>query len=671
MRMQIVPAGPNLNVPRPTLNVGSDCVLVRSEVCFAPADLWAGRPRLARIADVCKAMPKILAYAWLEGARQTCAKLKAKRLAEGCALGRAAFSVTGSVEQTGERADGLSPGDQVAVCGFGQAACAGYYIVKEEQCTLLQGPAENEWAAGVLVGSWLYHVLKRAQRDGYRTVVAQGSTSVWPLVAFACSVTNLPLTAAGEGPSTDGPALFIAQNAGQCREYVRRMHVRERDIALIDCCRGMGPRERFHSALQIPEPGTTTVSPYSPGGLDWQAGLTRRQRNEWVPCVREHGGLRIPKEVLNVCVRSPAPSSVVLGGRRATARRDGTLGASFLGAGNFARAILIPGVVRDRRVVLRGIVDRNPALAMRTAQAVSAAYASTDCQEVLADDGTDAVFIVTSHASHADLAVKALESGKKVFLEKPPAVNRAQLELLVRSLKETGGFLAVGYNRRYADHTKRALEAIREEDGPTVVNCSVRLWPLPQGHWYYWPDQGGRIIANACHWIDLGYVFVGRQALSDCLVATSHGGRYDEDLALVFTFPDGSLVTISLTPRGNTFLGGKEVIEIERGTVSVLIDDYSESVVYAGRRTRRLKSKRDRGHSALLRQVLDAMLKGDTSLYPVRDLQDTSTMMYRADEEALAAAKRLRPLVADRAREERLERRRRIETGSASPEGNR
>jgi len=147
MKLQIVPAGPLLNVPRPTLDPESDCVLVRSEVCFTPADLWAPRPRLARLAEVCKAMPKVLAYARLEGMRQTWAKLKAKRLAQGCALGEAAFSVAGSVEQTGERAAGLSPGDRVAACGFGQAACAGYYVVKEEQCTLLQGPAEKEWAA--------------------------------------------------------------------------------------------------------------------------------------------------------------------------------------------------------------------------------------------------------------------------------------------------------------------------------------------------------------------------------------------------------------------------------------------------------------------------------------------------------------------------------------------
>jgi len=671
MKLQIVPAGPLLNVPRPTLDPESDCVLVRSEVCFTPADLWAPRPRLARLAEVCKAMPKVLAYARLEGMRQTWAKLKAKRLAQGCALGEAAFSVAGSVEQTGERAAGLSPGDRVAACGFGQAACAGYYVVKEEQCTLLQGPAEKEWTVGVLVGSWLYHVLKRARRDGYRTVVAPAGASVRPLVAFACSATGLALTAPGEGPSTDGPALFIAQNALQCRHYVRRMQVRKRDVALIDFCRAMGPCEDFHSLLRIPEPGTTIVSPYSPGGLDWPAGLTRRQRDEWVACVRERGALHIPKESLEVCVPSPAPRSMVPGGKGSTVRRAATLGVSFLGAGNFARAILIPGVVRDRRVVLRGIIDRDPALAARTAQVFSAGYAATDYTEVLDDEKTDAVFIATSHASHAQLAVKALEAGKKVFLEKPPAVNRAQLQLLVRSLEETGGFLAVGYNRRYADHTKRALEAISEEDGPTVVNCSVRLWPLPQGHWYYWPDQGGRVIANACHWIDLGYVSVGRQPASDCLVATSQRGRYDEDLTLVFTFPDGSLVTIGLTPRGNAFLGGRERIEIERGEVSVLIDDYTESVVYAGRRCRRLKTKRDRGHSALLRRVLDAMIQGDRSLYPVRDLQETSAMIYRADEEALAAARRLPPPAADGAPEGRSGKRRRVETGSASPEGNR
>jgi predicted dehydrogenase len=630
MKMQSVPRRAYFDAPRPTLERDGDLILVRSEVCFVPVDLWSARSRLGSL--------------WEAGVGQTWAKVKAKSLAEECGAERSAFSLTGLVEQAGKNAAGIRRGDRVAACGFGQAVSADYYVVKEEQCTLLGRSPGQEWAAGVLVGSWLYQVLKRARLERYEGVLARADSSIWSMIAFACEAVGLSLAADAE-PLTRGPLLWIARNAAESRQYLRRKYPRERDIVLIDLRREVYLSKRFHSVLQTPSPGTAAVSPYAPAPLDWPVGLAQRERAEWIELVRRKGGLRVPNEFLDVRV-TPSEKPTARGGGNKTRRKGkGWVGVSFLGAGNFARAVLMPAVTQNRHVVLRGVVDRRPGLAAGAVQALGAAYATADYRDVLDDPKTDAVFIATYHGSHAELAAKALEAGKKVFVEKPPAVNRSQLDRLLGTIEATDGFLAVGYNRRNAEHTKRALDAIEEQTGPTVVSCSVQLWRLPENHWYYWSDQGGRIIGNACHWIDLGYFLVGRQLPIDCVAVTSQWGRYDEDLTLVFTFDDGSLVTVSMTCQGSSLLGGSEVIDIKRGNVSVLINDYVESIVRTERNVRRVRTKRDRGHAALLRQVVEAMLESGDSPYTLQDLQDTSAMIFTADETALKAAERQRPPV--------------------------
>ena len=135
---------------------------------------------------------------------------------------------------------------------------------------------------------------------------------------------------------------------------------------------------------------------------------------------------------------------------RAKTRTPGEVGIAFLGAGNYAKGILLPAVDRCRGVRKVTVVTATGPSARRTAEKFGYSCCGTDPEAACADADVDLVFVATQHDSHAGLAEAALRQGKAVWVEKPVGITPEQVEFLASALRETGGFLAVGYNRRFS-----------------------------------------------------------------------------------------------------------------------------------------------------------------------------------------------------------------------------
>src|SRR5215471_5777799 len=136
---------------------------------------------------------------------------------------------------------------------------------------------------------------------------------------------------------------------------------------------------------------------------------------------------------------------------------SGHLGISFIGAGNFTRGVLLPAAKRAIKTPLHGNNFRLLGVCAATglsAKGVSEQfgfnYSTTDYQEVLDDENSQIVFITTRHDSHARLAAAGLRSGRHVFVEKPLAINEADLREVVSAARDSSGLLMVGFNRRFA-----------------------------------------------------------------------------------------------------------------------------------------------------------------------------------------------------------------------------
>lgn len=326
----------------------------------------------------------------------------------------------------------------------------------------------------------------------------------------------------------------------------------------------------------------------------------------------------------------PPSGRIVL--RSAPARRPtGTVGISFLGAGSFARAVLLPNLAKLPGVVLRGIASASGISARSAGKKFGFAYCASDSQQVLDDPETDAVFIVTRHSQHAEMVRRALAAGKTVFVEKPLAISTQQLTELQQAIQETGGRLMVGFNRRFAPLASQ-LRAFMAGCGPLTVHYRCNAGRIPAEHWLAAAEEGGRIIGEGCHFFDFFQYLTDSDPVA--VHAVSPGSQTSADEAQVtVTYRDGSVCHLLYTTQGPPSFSKERIEVFAAGRVGVLEDFrclWLESET--GRRQRRRSLRADKGHAAELAAFVEATRAGDPMPIPLESLLSTTLASLAAVE---------------------------------------
>lgn len=290
---------------------------------------------------------------------------------------------------------------------------------------------------------------------------------------------------------------------------------------------------------------------------------------------------------------------------RPAARTAGRPSVALVGAGQFMRGTLVPALT-GAGFELASITARSGASAASLAERSGVARAGTDWRSELARDDVDAVVVATPHSTHAEIAASALEAGKAVFVEKPLAIDHEGLARVAAAARG-GGLLLVGHNRRFARLAQRARA---ELVGPVTVSIRVAAGPLPRGHWLDDPGEGGRVLGEISHFVDLASFFAG--APPHTVAASS--ARVDErqhSLAVLLGFANGSAATIDyvVTPAPGL---RKEHIEVFAPNGAASIDDFVRLELRVGKPTT-TKAKRDKGHAAQI-AAFGAALRGEAAL---------------------------------------------------------
>jgi predicted dehydrogenase len=280
-----------------------------------------------------------------------------------------------------------------------------------------------------------------------------------------------------------------------------------------------------------------------------------------------------------------------------TARRPhtGALGVGVIGAGSFTRRVLLPALGGANLVA---IASESGLSAADAASRFGFARAASSAEEILADDSIGAVVIATRHSTHAGLAAAALRAGKAVFVEKPLALSEDEL-LDVEDALRHGGLLMVGFNRRFAPLAERLrmeLAGLPER----VLHARVNAGPLEHDHWLNDPAEGGRLLGEGCHFVDL------LAHLADSYVTSVHATRAGADgVAATLRLADGSVANLLYAGNGDPRLP-KERIEAFAGGTSAVLDDFRRLEVYRNGRRNVVKGGQDKGHRAQIARFLDA-----------------------------------------------------------------
>ncbi len=310
------------------------------------------------------------------------------------------------------------------------------------------------------------------------------------------------------------------------------------------------------------------------------------------------------------------------------------LHVSFVGLGNFASATLLPAVTSFAGASLARVVTATPLKAEAIRQRAGFGAAGTSAPDVWQDASSGIVFIATRHDSHAALATEALRAGKAVFVEKPLALTEGELSRVAEALHEAGGRLTIGFNRRFAPATRWLLDGIGADRSGLRFLCRVNAGPLPNDHWLL--DRvagGGRLLGEACHFIDLATFFCGAEPTSIAARALDLAQRVGgpQDFSIDIEFANGATAAIEYLSGGDPSLA-KERIEVHHRGTSGVIDDFRRASLHRGGKAREKKwPARDKGHRALVHAFLEAVRDGGPTPIPEREsLRSTALTLAAA-----------------------------------------
>jgi predicted dehydrogenase len=319
-------------------------------------------------------------------------------------------------------------------------------------------------------------------------------------------------------------------------------------------------------------------------------------------------------------IASPAASSVI------------SLGV--LGAGNFASAVLLPALKSIPDIKLVGIASGTGVSARHAAGKYGFAYATSDVERILGDASINTVAILTRHNLHASQVVSALSAGKQTFCEKPLALTPDEVNAIALALAAPGSpLLMVGFNRRFAPLSVQLAGFLKDRREPLAAHYRINAGFLPPQHWLHDPVQGGgRIIGEACHFIDYLTFLVGQIPSSVSAAALPDAGRYHEDnVVLTFEFPDGSLGTVSYLANGDRAFPKERIEVFSAGRVAVLDDFRSLELLKDGRRTvQRSRLRQDKGHRGEWQAFTHAILSGGSPPIPYEHLTGVTRASFAA-----------------------------------------
>ena len=325
---------------------------------------------------------------------------------------------------------------------------------------------------------------------------------------------------------------------------------------------------------------------------------------------------------------------------RAFAKRERCI-LGVIGAGVFARTMLLPALKEAPDCELHTVVTSRGISAEHGQERFGFANATTDEDAVFDDPDVNAVLLATPHSLHARQTIRALDAGKHVFVEKPLALTREELLEVVAAAHRSPAFFQIGFNRRFAPLSLAAKAHLETLPGRRHILVRVNAGRLPDDHWQRDADQGhGRILGEACHFIDLGAFLAGAPIVSVHADATA-GGDPCEDVTITTELADGSLVTVFYTTLGDTACG-KELIEIYAGSSVVRIEDFRRLTITGNGRVRKKRSyvRQDKGHRAELRAFVEAVIAGGPP--PIEETQlVNSSLATIAVPESLAKGTRM------------------------------
>lgn len=310
---------------------------------------------------------------------------------------------------------------------------------------------------------------------------------------------------------------------------------------------------------------------------------------------------------------------------------SGTKGVfGIIGAGNFTSSTIIPGM-KVANADMKYIASAGGLTAKILAKKGGITNATSDYKEILKDKDVDTVMVTTRHNLHAKMVVESVNADKNVFVEKPLCLNNEELDQIISVAElHPNSQIIVGFNRRFAPLAIKMKELLG--DGPKNIVATMNAGFIPANVWVHDLEVGGgRIIGEACHYIDLCSFLAGSRVKAVCMNSFGVNPQENTDnVSILLKYENGSNAVINYFANGSKAYS-KERIEAYCEEKTLIIDNWRTLSGFGTAKFSKMKTRLDKGHKNQFK-LLNESIKNGRPMIDFNEIVNTTKASFAAIE---------------------------------------
>jgi len=306
---------------------------------------------------------------------------------------------------------------------------------------------------------------------------------------------------------------------------------------------------------------------------------------------------------------------------------QGKINISFIGAGSYAQGNLLPNIPSNEKVQRIGVLTNTGTTSKRVAEKFKFQFCATKEDDIF-DEKTNTIFIATRHDSHADYVIKGLMKSKNIFVEKPLCLNEEELVVIKEAQRKSGTALMVGFNRRFSPLS--TIVKSKYGNAPMSMIYRVNAGSIPADTWIQDMEiGGGRIIGEACHFIDYLTFLNGSLPTKVSAQALPDPNGLNDTVNIMIQFENGSTGIIAYYANGSKELP-KEYIELFCLGSTAIISDFKELKIYGrGKATSKKLFNQNKGQQEMVEAFMNGILKNGSAPIAIDEIYAVTSASFK------------------------------------------
>jgi predicted dehydrogenase len=547
----------------------------------------------------------------------------------------AAFTVVGSIGLQGIRLLNPTLGETVVVIGLGLIGLLTAQLLKANGCRVIGSDLDEEKLA--LAEKWGIIPFNSGKGDVVKFVEEQtGGVGADGVVITASAHTDAIISQAARMSRKRGKIVLV----GVIGLNISRAEFYEKELTFqVSCSYGPGRYDDDYEQKGVDYPlpfvrwteqrnFESVLYAISSGALQVKEMIT-----EVVPLEeykKIYGDIGTHKSIASIInyegAEKKVPKHTVSFVNNSFKGAKGVIGV--IGAGNFTKMTMMPAL-KDSGAGFKYVSSQGGLSSTLLAKKYGFSHSTTDYKEILKDDEVDTLLITTRHDLHAQMVIEGLQAGKNVFVEKPLALNNEELQRIIEVYEQSGKTLTVGFNRRFSPHMEKIKRLVGDSQMNVIATMNAGF--IPANVWVHdMKTGGGRIIGEACHYIDLISFLTGSKVKAVCMNAMGTAPEENTDNAsILLRYENGSSGVINYFANGSKAYA-KERVEVFSQERTLIMDNFRETKGYGVKGFSKLKTSMDKGHKNQFHKLIKAIQSGGEALIPFESIVNTTQASFAA-----------------------------------------